>query len=59
MQTRLDHNHLGFWGRDFEKMPWFDLVRDDERYIAILDEHARRIDEQRELIRQIDENRFL
>ena len=46
MQTRLNHNHLMSW-KIVQRLPMFDSIRDDPRFVAIQQEYDRRIAVQR------------
>ncbi len=46
MQTRLNHNHLMYWKLGL-RMPMFDPLREDPRYIAMQQEYERKIAVQR------------
>ncbi len=49
LETQLAHGHLYDWFL-YHKLPMYDLIRDDPRYTALLEERARKVAVQRELI---------
>ena len=46
MRTRIDHNHLLYW-KSSSRLPMFDPIRDDPRFIEIQQEYERKIALQR------------
>jgi tetratricopeptide (TPR) repeat protein len=53
-EQRIAHGHISNWWRE-KNLPWWSALRDDPRYIAMVDEIERKLNEQRELVRQMDE----
>jgi len=53
LETQLAHNHLFGWDIG-QKFPWYDLIRDEPRFQAMLAERDRRIEEQRKALAQMD-----
>lgn len=49
IETQLSHNHLTDW-TVIHKLPMFDLIRDEPRYQAALDERELRIEAQRKAV---------
>ncbi len=53
-EQRVAHGHISTWWSD-EKWPWWEPLRDDPRYIAMVNRIDGMLAEQRELLRQMDE----
>jgi len=58
LEMSLNHGHLGFMRVWFE-LPFFDLIRHEQRYLDLMSEYDLRIEEQRELIAKLDEGAAL
>ena len=53
LETQLAHNHLFGWDLRF-KLPMYDLIRTEPRFLAVIAERERRVAEQREAVAQMD-----
>ena len=52
-ESRIEHGHYSDWYMD-KHLPWWDEIREAPRYIAMVEKIDEKIEEQRELLRQID-----
>ncbi|GMR15512.1 MAG: hypothetical protein BMS9Abin30_1142 [Gammaproteobacteria bacterium] len=53
IETQLAHGHL-YWRDLFFRLPMYDLIRDEPRFLAVIKERERRIAIQREAVAQLD-----
>ena len=52
-EDRIEHGHYADWRMD-KHLPWWDDIRDEPRYIAMVARIEEKLNEQRELLRQMD-----
>jgi len=53
LETQLTHNHLFGWDIRF-RLPMYDLIRTEPRFLAVIAERERRVAEQREALALMD-----
>jgi len=53
IETQLAHGHL-YWRDLLFRMPMYDLIRDEPRFLAVVEERERRIAIQREAVAQLE-----
>ena len=58
LEMQLAHNHLFRWDIR-HKLPMYDLIRTEPRFLAVIAERERRIAEQREAVAQLDQETAL
>jgi TolB-like protein/Tfp pilus assembly protein PilF len=46
IETQLEHNHLAFWEIG-HRLPMYDLIRHEPRYLAVMEEREKRLSDQR------------
>jgi TolB-like protein/DNA-binding winged helix-turn-helix (wHTH) protein len=53
IETQLEHGHL-YWRDLFYRLPMYDLIRNEPRFLAVIAERTRRIAAQREAVAQMN-----